>query len=111
MAAGFIRDAEIAAGPPPFRAVRRNPTAPGAGLGKQMRQLMAESPVDFRAIVLPEPGIERDEIAMRIRAAGGAEKARVPFHMDFAGEFFGAQWRENFARCRFEGGITPENDE
>ena len=48
---------------------------------------------------------------MRIRAAGGAEEPRVPFHMDFACEFFGAKWRENFASCRFEGRITPENDE
>jgi hypothetical protein len=111
VAARFIRDAEIAAGAAPFRAVRRNPAAPGAELGQQMRELMAESAVDFRAIiVLAEPWIQRDEITMRVRAAGGAEEPGVPFHMDFAAEFCG-KWRENFARCRFEGGITPENDE
>ena len=111
VAARFISDAEIATGASPFRTVWRNPPAAGAELGKQMRELMAQSAVDFRAVVLAEPWIQRDKITMRIRAAGGAEKPRVPFHMDLAGEFFGAQWRENFARRRFEGGIAAEHDE
>jgi hypothetical protein len=111
MTARFIGDAEIAAGAPPFRAVRRNPAAPGAELRQQMRQLMAQSAIDFRGVVLAETRIERNEVSVRIRAAGGAEKSRVPFHVNFSGEFFGAKWTENFARSRFEGGIASQNDE
>ena len=102
MAACFIGDAEIAAGAAPFRAVWRNPPAPGAKLGQQMRQLMAQSAVDFRGVLLAEPRIQGDEIAVRIGAAGGTEEPRVPFDVDCAGEFFGAEWSENFARGRFE---------
>ena len=47
MAARFICDAEIAAGAPPFRAVRRDSAAAGAKLREQMRQLMAQGLVDF----------------------------------------------------------------
>jgi len=111
VATRFIRDTEVATGAAPFRTVRRNPSAAGAELRQQMGQLMAESAVDFRAVMLAEPRIHRDEVTMRIRAARGAEEPRIPFHMDFAGEFFGAKWRENFARSRFEGRIAPENDE
>ena len=111
MATPFIRDAEIAAGATPFRAVRRNPAAPGAELRQQMRQLMAQSAVDFRGVVLAEPRIQRNEVTVRICAAGGTEEPRVPFHVDFAREFFGAKSTENFARCCFKGGIAPENDE
>ena len=102
MAARFIGDAEVAAGATPFRAVRRNPAAPGAELRQQMRQLMAQSAVDFRSVVLAKSRIERDEVTVRIRAAGGTEESGVPFHVDFASEFFGAKWIENFARGRFE---------
>ena len=111
MAARFIGDAEIAAGATPFRAVRRNPAAPGAELREQMRQLMAQSAVNFRGVVLAEPRIQRNEVTVRICAAGGTEEPRVPFHVDFAREFFGAKWTEDFARCRFKGGIAPQNDE
>jgi hypothetical protein len=110
MAARFIGDAKIAAGATPFRAVRRNPAAPGAALRQQMRQLMAQSAVYFRG-VLAKPGIQRNEVTVRICAAGGTEEPCVPFHVNFAREFFGAKWTENFARGRFKGGIAPENDE
>ena len=111
MAARFISDAEVATGATPFRAVRRNPAAPAAELRQQMRQLMAQSAVDFRGVVLAEPGIQRDEVTVRIRPAGGTEEPRVPFHVDFAREFFGPKWTENFACCRFKREIAPENDE
>jgi hypothetical protein len=111
VAARFIPDFEIATGATPFRTVWRNPPAASAELGKQMRELMAQSAVDFRAIVLAEPWIQRDEVTMRICAARGAEKPSVPFHTDLPAKFFGAQRRENFARRRFESGITPEHDE
>ena len=111
MATPFIRDAEIPAGAAPFRAVRRNPTAPGPELRQQMRELMAQSAVDFHGVMLAEPRIQRNEVTMRIRAAGGTEEPRVPFHVDCAREFVGAKRTENFARCRFKGGIAPENDE
>jgi hypothetical protein len=76
-----------------------------------MRQLMAQSAVDFRGVVLAEPRIQRNEVTVRICAAGGTEEPRVPFHVDFAREFFDAKWTENFARRRFEAGIAPQNDE
>ena len=48
---------------------------------------------------------------MRVRAAGGAEEARVPFHADFAAELLGVERAENFPRFRFERRITAEDDE
>lgn len=72
---------------------------------------MAQRAVDFRGVLLAEPRVQRDEIAVRIRTAGGAEEPRVPFYVDLASELFGAEWREKFARFRFERGIAPENDE
>lgn len=111
MAARFIRDAEIAASSAPLRTVRRNSPAPGSKLREQMRELMAQGAVDFRRVVFAESRIQRNEITVRIRAAGGAKEPGIPFHVNYAAEFLGAEGTENFARCRFERGIASENDE
>jgi hypothetical protein len=111
MAARFAGDAEIAAGAFPFRTVRRNPPAPGAKLGQQMGEFVAQSALDFSGVVLAEARIQRDKVTVRIRPAGGAEEPGVPFHLDFPGEIVGAQSLQNFARVRLESGIASKNDE
>jgi hypothetical protein len=89
--ARFVGNAEIAAGPAPFRTMGRNPAAPGAKLGQQMGKLVPQSAIEFGGVVFAQSRIQRDEVAARIRAAGGTEEARVPFHVDFAREFLGAE--------------------
>ena len=102
MAARFVSNSEIAAGASPLGAMRRNPTRAGAKLGEQMRKLMAQGAIDFGRIVFAQTRVERDQIAARVGAAGGAEQARVPFHVDFGAELFGVERGENLARLRFQ---------
>ena len=58
MAARFVGDAEIAAGATPFRAVWRNPAAPGAELREQMRQLMTKCQIYLLNAVIDQAWIE-----------------------------------------------------
>ena len=102
MATRFVLDAEIAAGATPFIAVRWDAAATRAELPEQMRQLVAERAVDLGCIVFTEPRVQRDEVTARIGASGGAEEARIPFHVNFAPELVGIERRQNFARFRFE---------
>lgn len=102
MAARFLRDPEIAAGPAPLRAMRWNPPRTGAELGEQMGELVAESAIDLDAVVFAEPWIKRDQVAARISAAGGAEQTGVPFHVNFAGQFVGAERAQDFTCICFK---------
>jgi hypothetical protein len=43
----LVGNSQIEASLPPLEAVRWNPSAASAKLGKNMRQFMAQSPVDF----------------------------------------------------------------
>ena len=111
MATRFVLDAEIAAGAAPLRAVRRNAPATRAELREQMGQLVAERAIDLGGILFAQPRIQGDQVAARIGASGGAEEARIPFHVDGARELVGVERRQDFARFGFEGGITSENNQ
>ena len=91
--------------------MRRDAAAAGAELGEQMSQLVAQGAVDLRRVVLAQARIQRDEFAAIIRAPGGAEKPRVPFHLHRGREFRRVQRLQHFAGFRFEVGIAPEHDE
>jgi hypothetical protein len=106
----FIRDAEVAAGFSPFGSVWRNAAAAGAELREEMRHLMPESAIDLLRVVLAQAWIQRDQLSPEIGAAGGAEKPRVPFHVNRSREFVGAEPREDFAGLRLQGGIASESD-
>ncbi len=60
MAARFVRDPEIGAGPAPFGSMRREASAAGPGLGEKMCQLVAQGPVNFRFAMRGETAIEQD---------------------------------------------------
>ena len=57
MAALFICDTEITTCASPFRAMRRDSPTARARLREQMREFVAESAVDLRGAVRPEPAI------------------------------------------------------
>ncbi|HEX8490928.1 MAG TPA: hypothetical protein VF626_07920 [Chthoniobacterales bacterium] len=111
MAAGLIADPEIAARFAPFCSVRWDAAAAGTGLGQQMSQLMAESAIYLRGIVLAESRIQGDEVAARIGSPGGAEEAGVPFDAEFARELVGSERAQDFLRSRFEGKIAAQHHE
>ena len=75
-----------------------------------MRELVAQGAIDLRGILFTETWVERDQVAARIGAAGGAEQARIPLHVDFAAELFGIQRGENFAGRGFQRGIASQHD-
>ena len=102
MTTRFILDAEIAAGATPSGAVRWNAPATRAELREQMRQLVAKRAIDLGCIVFAQARIQRDEVTARIGASGGAEEARIPFHVNFAPELVGIEGCQDFARFRFE---------
>ena len=110
MATRFISDAEIVAGLPPGDPMRRNPSAGGSELREQMRELMAQRPIDFLRAVFPQPRIQRNDVASRIGPAGGAEKARVPLHMNGASKLLRSERSQDLPRPRFQGRVAPEND-
>ena len=56
VATRFIGDSEIGAGASPFRAVRRDAAATGAKVREQMRELVAQSAVDFGGAVRRRAG-------------------------------------------------------
>ena len=76
-----------------------------------MGQLVAERAIDLGGIVFAEPRIQRDQVAARIGASGGAEEARIPFHVNFAPELVGIERCEDFACFRFERWIASQDDE
>ena len=111
MRPGFIGDPQIPAGRPPFGAVRRDPATAGASLGEQMRQFMAQGSVDFSRAMLAQARIQRDEIPAKIRAARGAEKPGIPFHLDRCGQLRRAKRFQHLPGRPFELGIAPQDDE
>ena len=111
MAARFVGDAKIAASPAPLGAMRQDAPRTSAELGEQVGEFVAQGAIDLGGIVFAKSWIERDQVAARIGAARGAEETRVPFHLDFARELLGVEWRQDFARFGFERGITSENDQ
>jgi hypothetical protein len=110
MAARFIRDPEIVTGLAPLDAVRRHAAAAGAELGQQVRELMPQSAIDLSSIMFAQARVERDDLPARIGPPGRAEKPRVPFDADLAGELLGIQGRQDFAGFCFKRRIASQND-
>jgi len=54
----FAANPQIDTGPTPLDPMRRDAAAAGAKLREQVRQLMAESPVDFSCAVSAETAVE-----------------------------------------------------
>jgi hypothetical protein len=111
MAARFVGDPEIAAGPPPLRAMRWNAARPRAKLGQQMRQLMTQSAIDLRRIVFAQTRVQRDQVTAGIRASSATMKPRVPFHVHCTSKLSGVERREDFARFRFEGRVATQDNQ
>ena len=49
-------------------------------MGEQMRELVAQSAVDFGRTMVAQADIQRNQVATEIGASGGAAKSRIPFH-------------------------------
>ena len=84
MAALFVANPKITAGPAPFRSMRQNATPAGAKLREKMGQLMTKGAIDFPFSVFSESRIQRNQFLAIIGAAGAAFQARVPFHTNAA---------------------------
>jgi hypothetical protein len=84
--ARFAANPQIDAGSPPFDPVRRNAPATGAKLREQVRQLMAEGPVNLRLAVSAETAVEQNAGCTGFRAAGGGAKTSRPFNANLRGQ-------------------------
>lgn len=71
MAAGFVGEAEIAAGLFPFRAMRGDATVGGAGLGHEVGEFVAEGAVHFLLANEREGGIQDERTVAVGGEAGG----------------------------------------
>ena len=111
MRARFLANAQVPAGLSPFRSMRWNPAPAGAKLSEQMRQLVPQGAVDLGLVMLAQTRIQRNESTAKIRSSRGTEKARVPFHLNRAGQFLGSDKAENFPGLRFKGGVASQDDE
>ncbi|MEP6603703.1 MAG: hypothetical protein ABJB69_07140 [Spartobacteria bacterium] len=80
VAARFVADAEIVAGPAPVRPVRRNAFTTGTKLREQMRELMPKGAIDFPRAMFLQSRIQRDQLLARVGAAGATAQTRIPFH-------------------------------
>ena len=109
MATCFALDAEIGAGPFPFRAVRSDSAASGARVREQMRQLMAEGTINLRCPVGGEARIEQDSRGQHFGATSRAAQARRPLDRDSARERVGPQFAQQLRRHPFQTGVAPGN--
>jgi hypothetical protein len=82
----FVADSQIDTAPSPFHAVGRDATAAGAKLREQMRQLMAQGPVNFSLAVSTETAVEENPSSTVFRAAGGGAKTSRPFNTNLRGQ-------------------------
>ena len=78
VAAGFIRDAERFAGGAPFRAMGRDPAAPGEMLGEKMREFMAKRPLDLIRRDLDQLRIQNDPAFLPVGQPGGGAERGIP---------------------------------
>ena len=81
----FTLNSQIGAGPSPFHPVGRDTTAAGTKLRKEVRQLMAKSPVNLNFTVSGETAVEQNACGPAFRAAGGGAKASRPFNTNLRG--------------------------
>ena len=82
----FAANPQIDTGPPPLDPMRRNAAAAGAKLREQVRQLMAESPVNLSFAVSTETAVEQNPSSTVFRAAGGGAKTSRPFNTNLRGQ-------------------------
>jgi hypothetical protein len=106
--AHFAPNPQIGAGSPPFDPVRRDAPATGAKLREQVRQLMAESPVNLSLAVSAETAVEQNAGGTGFRAAGGGAKTGRPFNADLRGQSGRAMLEEKVAGRSFEDRIAAE---
>ena len=76
----FTLNTQMGAGPSPFRPVGRDATAASTKLRKEVRQLMAKSPVNLSLAVSGETAVEQNPCGPVFRAAGGGAKTSRPFN-------------------------------
>lgn len=77
----LIADSKIDTGATPFLTVRQNSATSAAELRQQMRQLMAKCALDFWRM-FAQPGIQRDQLCAKVRAARASLQTTIPFHPD-----------------------------
>jgi hypothetical protein len=104
--ARFAANPQIDAGSPPFDPVRRDAPATGAKLREQVRQLVAEGPVNLTLTVSAETAVEQNAGDTGFRAAGGGAKTGRPFHADLRGQSGRAMLEEKVAGRSFEDRIA-----
>jgi hypothetical protein len=107
VAARFAVNSQIGAGPPPFRPVRRNSAATGPKLRKQVRQFMAQGPVNFSFAMNAETTVEQNAAGPAFRAAGSAAQTSRPFHPNLSGQSGRALLEEEDTGRGFERRIAP----
>ena len=98
----FIVQSEVATGLLPFRAVRGNAPAPGAEVGEQMRELVAQRAIYFLGAEIAQARIEGDERFTGQRSASGAAHTRIPAHEDFGRERVAMVREKKLASAPFE---------
>ena len=108
VAARFIGDPEIGAGPAPFRSVRRDAAAAGAKLREEMRQLVAQGAVDLA----PRHAAQSRQLSRTREARYSARPAAVRRRPDHstttrAASVSGALLEKKLARELLERRIAP----
>ena len=98
----FAPNPQIDAGPPPFHPMWRDPPATGAKLREQVRQLMAQGPVNLSLAVSSETAVEQNACGTVFRAAGGGAKTSRPFNTNLRGQSGRALLEEEVAGQGFE---------
>ena len=78
MAALLVGDAEVAAGLAPLGAVWRDPPAAAPGVRDQMGELVPQGAIDLRFAMLPEEGIQADDISVILRAPCRRSESAAP---------------------------------
>ena len=78
----LVADPKIAARLPPFRSVRRDAAAAAARMREEVRELVPQSAIHLIIAVLAQERVERDQVAVVIRATGSGPQSRAPDYGD-----------------------------
>jgi hypothetical protein len=106
MTTQFIGDAEIGAGRPPFRTMRRDASTSGARMGQQMGQLVPKSAIDLGLAILGQPAVQNDFPRGVFCPAGSRTQPRRPFDRYPSGQLFSRILRQEHSSQFFERLIT-----
>lgn len=96
VAAGFIEEAEVAAGLPPLGAVGLD-APPGAGSGDEVGEFVAQGAVDLGFAEGADAGIEGDAGVAVVGEAGGGAHAGIPKDLHAIGEAVAADGAKEIA--------------